>query len=131
MIVITSMTELPHSCMGCPFQKNQKTPFCRAARNYKRGWSNIPAAFGFYIKDDAFPEGHTPWNSRAKWCPLKEVKGADRPQGKWKAKSFHECFCHNCGFSFDVMKCEFLENMKYCPNCGVPKGADDETEKEE
>jgi hypothetical protein len=74
------MTELPHSCMGCPFQKNQKTPFCRAARNYKRGWSNIPAAFGFYIKDDAFPEGHTPWNSRAKWCPLKEVKGADRPQ---------------------------------------------------
>lgn len=77
MIVITSMTELPHSCMSCPFQKNQKTPFCRAARNYKRGWSNIPAAFGFYIKDNAFAEGQTPWNSRAKWCPLKEVKGAD------------------------------------------------------
>ena len=57
-----------------------------------------------------------------------EYEIADRPQGKWKAKSFHEYFCHNCGFSFDVMKCEFLENMKYCPNCGVPKGADDETE---
>ena len=51
---------------------------------------------------------------------------ADRPQGKWKAKSFHEYFCHNCGFSFDIMKCDFLENMKYCPNCGVPKGADDD-----
>lgn len=77
MIVITSMTELPHSCMDCPFQKNQKTLFCRAARNHKRGWKNIPAAFGFYITDDAFTDGQTPWNSRAKWCPLKEVKGAD------------------------------------------------------
>ena len=63
-------------------------------------------------------------------CPmltnLGKLPSADRPQGKWKAKSFHEYFCHNCGFSFDIMKCEFLENMKYCPNCGVPKGADDE-----
>ena len=57
-----------------------------------------------------------------------EYEIADRPQGKWKAKSFHEYFCHNCGFSFDAMKCEFLENMKYCPNCGVPKGADDEVD---
>ena len=57
---------------------------------------------------------------------IKSIPSADRPQGKWKVKSFHECFCNNCGFSFDVMKCEFLENMKYCPNCGVPKGADDE-----
>ena len=54
------------------------------------------------------------------------IPSADRPQGKWKAKSFHEFFCNNCGFSFDMMKCEFLENMKYCPNCGVRKGADDE-----
>lgn len=59
---------------------------------------------------------------------LNKVKSADRPQGKWKAKSFREYFCHNCGFSFDVMKCEFLENMKYCPNCGVPKGADDDND---
>ena len=57
---------------------------------------------------------------------LKSIPSADRPQGKWKAKSFHEFFCNNCGFSFDMMKCEFLENMKYCPNCGVRKGADDE-----
>ena len=57
---------------------------------------------------------------------IQDLPSADRPQGKWKAKSFHECFCHNCGFSFDIMKCEFLENMKYCPNCGVRKGADDE-----
>lgn len=55
-----------------------------------------------------------------------EALSADRPQGKWKAKNFHEFFCNNCGFSFDMMKCEFLENMKYCPNCGVRKGADDE-----
>lgn len=46
----------------------------------------------------------------------------DRPQGKWKAKSFHEFFCDNCGFSFDMMKCDFLENMKFCPNCGARMG---------
>ena len=39
--------------------------------------------------------------------------------GKWKAKSFHEFFCDNCGFSFDMMKCDFLENMNFCPNCGA------------
>lgn len=43
----------------------------------------------------------------------------ERKKGKWKAKSFHECFCDNCGFSFDIMNCDFLENMKYCPNCGA------------
>ena len=47
------------------------------------------------------------------------VPSADRPQGKWKAKSFHEFFCDNCGFSFDMMKCDFLENMNFCPNCGA------------
>ena len=50
---------------------------------------------------------------------VKALPSADRPQGKWKAKSFHEFFCNNCGFSFDMMKCEFLENMKFCPNCGA------------
>ena len=54
------------------------------------------------------------------------VPSADRPQGEWKAKSFHEFFCDNCGFSFDMMKCDFLENMKFCPNCGARKGAGDE-----
>ncbi len=57
---------------------------------------------------------------------IKAIPSADRPQGKWKAKSFHEYFCEKCGFAFDMMKCEFLENMKYCPNSGVRKGADDE-----
>ena len=67
-----------------------------------------------------------PFFSNALMEEIKAIPSADRPQGKWKAKSFHEYFCHNCGFSFDIMKCDFLENMKYCPNCGVPKGADDE-----
>ena len=39
--------------------------------------------------------------------------------GEWKAKSFHEVYCDNCGFTFDIMKCDFLENMKFCPNCGA------------
>lgn len=75
MIVITSMEKLPHSCMTCPFQKNKKTPFCRATRNW-RGFpsDDLPPNFGFYIKDDAFLKGQTPWNSRAKWCPLKEIE---------------------------------------------------------
>lgn len=48
-------------------------------------------------------------------------------RGAWKAKSFHEVYCDNCGFTFDIMKCDFLENMKFCPNCGARmKGADDE-----
>ena len=73
MIVITSMNELPHSCMSCPFQKNKKTPFCRAKRNWRGHLKNTPPSFGFYIKDDAFLDGQTPWNARAKWCPLIEV----------------------------------------------------------
>lgn len=59
-------------------------------------------------------------------CKVETMPSADKPQGKWKAKSHYEYFCNNCGFSFDIMKCDFLENMKYCPNCGVPKGADDD-----
>lgn len=37
----------------------------------------------------------------------------------WKAKSFHEVFCDNCGFSFDIMKNDFMDKMNYCPNCGA------------
>ena len=48
--------------------------------------------------------------------------------GKWKAKSFHEVYCDNCGFDFDIMKCDFMERMNFCPNCGANmKGAYDET----
>jgi predicted nucleic-acid-binding Zn-ribbon protein len=39
--------------------------------------------------------------------------------GKWLAKSFHEVYCDNCGFDFDIMTNEFMDKMKYCPNCGA------------
>ncbi len=39
--------------------------------------------------------------------------------GHWKAKSFHELFCDNCGFDFDIMRNDFIDKMHYCPNCGV------------
>lgn len=48
-----------------------------------------------------------------------EVDAVSVVHGEWKAKSFHEVYCDNCGFTFDIMKCDFLENMKFCPNCGV------------
>ena len=50
---------------------------------------------------------------------IRDAPAVEVVQGKWKAKSFHECFCDNCGFTFDIMKCDFLENMKFCPNCGA------------
>lgn len=46
-----------------------------------------------------------------------------RPQeqtGHWKAKSFHELYCDNCRFDFDIMRNDFVDKMKYCPNCGCP-----------
>jgi len=39
--------------------------------------------------------------------------------GRWLAKSFYEVYCDQCGFDFDIMKNEFLDKMKYCPNCGA------------
>lgn len=39
--------------------------------------------------------------------------------GKWLAKSFHEVYCDNCGFDFDIMTNKFIDKMKYCPNCGA------------
>lgn len=50
---------------------------------------------------------------------IAELPNAEPKVGEWKAKSFHECFCDNCGFSFDIMRCDFLGNMKHCPNCGA------------
>jgi len=42
--------------------------------------------------------------------------------GNWLAKSFHEVYCANCGFEFDIMKNEFVDKMNYCPNCGIKMG---------
>ena len=55
---------------------------------------------------------------------LREIPSAQPKHGKWKAKSFHEFFCDNCGFSFDMMMCDFLENMNFCPNCGADMRTD-------
>ena len=38
--------------------------------------------------------------------------------GHWKAKSFHEVFCDNCGFDFDIMRNDFIDKMNFCPKCG-------------
>lgn len=51
---------------------------------------------------------------RAKGCPIQTIK-----TGHWKAKSFHEVFCDNCGFDFDIMRNDFIDKMYYCPNCGA------------
>lgn len=42
--------------------------------------------------------------------------------GQWKAKTFHELFCDNCGFDFDIMRNDFIDKMNYCPNCGCRMG---------
>ena len=42
-----------------------------------------------------------------------------RPQGKWEALNYHTCYCTNCRFDFDIMKCDFMTKMNFCPNCGA------------
>ena len=48
-----------------------------------------------------------------------EVLEQEPKTGHWKAKSFHELFCDNCGFDFDIMRNDFIDKMNYCPNCGA------------
>jgi hypothetical protein len=48
-----------------------------------------------------------------------------RKKGKWIAKSFHEVYCDNCKFDFDIMTNEFIDKMKYCPNCGAKMESED------
>lgn len=50
---------------------------------------------------------------------LMTVKHPKMKKGHWKAKSFHELFCDNCGFDFEIMKNDFIDKMHYCPNCGA------------
>lgn len=42
-----------------------------------------------------------------------------RPHGEWKAFNFHIIYCNNCGMNIDIIKCEFLDMLKFCPNCGA------------
>lgn len=53
-----------------------------------------------------------------KLCNLPPVTPKQKV-GKWLAKSFHEVYCDNCGFDFDIMTNEFIDKMKYCPSCGA------------
>lgn len=48
-----------------------------------------------------------------------DKKVLERPQGKWKALDYHTCYCTNCHFDFDIMKCDFMAKMTFCPNCGA------------
>ena len=50
----------------------------------------------------------------------------DRPTGKWKALTYHTCYCTNCNFDFDIMKCDFMAKMNFCPNCGADMRGDRE-----
>ena len=63
LIVLVLIVIIEYACMAVSEKADEQAE--ELYRRYKRS------------KDDAFSEGHTPWNSRAKWCPLKEVKGAD------------------------------------------------------
>ena len=79
----------------------------------KRIYALIDSAPTVNIKDQiagAYNEGYM--------CGSKEAEKA-RPKGEWYALNFHTCYCTNCHFDFDIMKCDFMEKMKFCPNCGA------------
>lgn len=53
------------------------------------------------------------------WIAYKDGKLVWQKVGRWKAKDFHTCYCTNCNFAFDIMKCDFMDKMRFCPNCGA------------
>lgn len=48
-----------------------------------------------------------------------KIPHEERKTGRWKAKDFHTCYCPNCNFTFDIMNCDFMDKMRFCPNCGA------------
>ena len=78
--------------------------------------------------------GLIPWNGYSEILnqaadTIEQLAAKARPKtGHWKAKSFHELFCDNCGFDFDIMRNDFIDNMNYCPNCGAKMVEPQETE---
>lgn len=38
---------------------------------------------------------------------------------RWLAKDFHSVYCDNCWFTFDIMTCDFVDSMFFCPKCGA------------
>lgn len=52
-------------------------------------------------------------------CIKKLADALKQKTGKWVAKDFHRCTCSQCNFTFDIMKCDFLDRMFHCPNCGA------------
>lgn len=56
------------------------------------------------------------------YAPIIEMKKSaitQKERSVWKSKSFHVVYCNNCKFEFDIMRCEFIGQMNYCPYCGA------------
>ncbi len=86
---------------------------------------------------DAQPERKTRWLEEALLDHVRfsvgpiVVQTADVAvvkHGAWKARNFHVLYCTNCEFDFDIMKCEFISEMKYCPHCGAKMEGEHETD---
>lgn len=60
---------------------------------------------------------------------IKAIPSADRPQGKWKDRTYGGRILHPWWESCECSQCEEWGSgaWNYCPNCGARmKGADDE-----
>lgn len=59
-------------------------------------------------------------------CASDGFKNYLKKRSVWKAKNFHVVFCENCKFEFDIVSCDFIDQMNYCPNCGVDMRGDEQ-----